>query len=89
VSDLPPPPAPPGAGPTQCTRTIDPWRKYLVPGLVGGVLVLIVIGAIAGLILGEFTEFRWNAVGSLLLSLEQRAGRRHADGGLGKDADDV
>jgi hypothetical protein len=50
VSDLLPPPAPPGAGPPQTTRTTDPWRKYLVPGLVGGVLVLIVIGAIAGLV---------------------------------------
>jgi hypothetical protein len=50
VSDLPPPPAPRGAGSPQPTRTTDPWRKYLVPGLVGGVLVLIVIGAIAGLV---------------------------------------
>lgn len=50
MSDLPPPLAPPGAGPPQPTRTTDPWRKYLVPGLVGGVLILIVIGAIAGLV---------------------------------------
>jgi hypothetical protein len=50
VSDLLPPPAPPGAGPPQPTRTTDPWRKYLVPGLVGGVLVLIVIDVIAGLV---------------------------------------
>ena len=50
MSDLLPPPAPPGASPSHPTRTTDPWRKYLVPGLVGGVLVLIVIGAIAGLV---------------------------------------
>ena len=53
MSDLPPPPAPPGAGPPQPTRTTDPWRKYLVLGLVGGVLVLVVIRAIAGLVEGS------------------------------------
>jgi hypothetical protein len=73
VSDLPPTPAPPGADPPQPTRSTDPWRKYLVPGL-GGVLVLIVIGAIAGLVKNNESSDADTSAACRTIDMEQLTG---------------